>query len=453
MRRLVERARRRVGERGGERGAVAVMVGILSILLFVVAALVVDLGFARDVKRQSQISADASALAAAGVLYPTTACQTSATPVPPCVADAVAAAKAYASSNFGVAAPAWTACQDPDRPADFESLSTGGTSCISFDDLARPRKVRVRLPVRDVPTGLGRITGIAAVPISTRAVANIEDGEARSCGLCVIGTGHSELNNGGIVVTGGSVHLNGSVETGPNGELTVSPGNLITTVGTATGNINPQRTPALPIEDPLATAPGIPPDYSALTAKAAGTNPCGAGGGPGRYGGYAWSSNEVCNLSPGLYVVTGQWLLGNNTKLNGTGVTLYFTCGTAALVQSCRDVNPAGAPGGSLNVKNGTADLVAPSDPASPLNGYLLLYDRDNTAALNLQGNGETFYTGTIYALRATMEFPGTTAINVTNGPVVIDKLYGNGNKGELRLHAVNSAALPAAPGDVHLFE
>ena len=52
-----------------EHGAVAVMVSPASqCILFVAAALVVDLGLARDTKRQSQNAADAAALAAGNVL-------------------------------------------------------------------------------------------------------------------------------------------------------------------------------------------------------------------------------------------------------------------------------------------------------------------------------------------------------------------------------------------------
>ena len=45
------------------------MVSFVAVVLFVVAALVVDLGLARDTKRQSQNTADAAALAAGNKLY------------------------------------------------------------------------------------------------------------------------------------------------------------------------------------------------------------------------------------------------------------------------------------------------------------------------------------------------------------------------------------------------
>ncbi len=51
-----------------ERGAVAVVSAVLATVLFVVAALVIDLGMARDMRQQDQIAADASALAGASAL-------------------------------------------------------------------------------------------------------------------------------------------------------------------------------------------------------------------------------------------------------------------------------------------------------------------------------------------------------------------------------------------------
>jgi Flp pilus assembly protein TadG len=58
------------GRRRDESGAIAVLVAFSATLLFVLAALVVDLGLARDDHRASQNAADASALAATNVLYP-----------------------------------------------------------------------------------------------------------------------------------------------------------------------------------------------------------------------------------------------------------------------------------------------------------------------------------------------------------------------------------------------
>ena len=71
-----------------ESGGIAVLAALLSLVLLMMTGLVVDLGRARDVKRQSQNSSDAAALAAANALFANSA-------VPDFVA-AGAAAKNYA---------------------------------------------------------------------------------------------------------------------------------------------------------------------------------------------------------------------------------------------------------------------------------------------------------------------------------------------------------------------
>ena len=118
----------RPGVRRDEDGAIAILVAIVTcFVLFGLAALVVDLGLARDTKQASQIASDASALAAATALYP------DATGVPNFTA-AVTAAKSYAQKNFGVdPTTGWSGCVDsgaqPYRPDT-------GNQCISFDQAA-----------------------------------------------------------------------------------------------------------------------------------------------------------------------------------------------------------------------------------------------------------------------------------------------------------------------------
>src|SRR4051794_13306342 len=156
--------------RRDESGAVAVIVGISFTLLCVLASMVVDLGQARDVRRQSQNSSDAASLAAAVALYPVngecTAPNPSGTSLQPCFTDAVNAAKTFATNNFGVSSAAWTACTDPGA----FWFPTGGTPCISFtnDSLvttlpAVPTKVRVLTPTKNVTAQLGSVAGVSNV--------------------------------------------------------------------------------------------------------------------------------------------------------------------------------------------------------------------------------------------------------------------------------------------------
>lgn len=146
--------------RRDETGAIAVLAAMVSLVLFLIAGLVLDLGLARDVKRQSQASSDAGALAAANALFANSA-------VPDFVA-AGAAAKNYAALNFGVTASDWLTCTDPGAL----TFKPAGTACISFDSATKPTLARVLTPIRKVDTGFGRAAGVTTIPISSVAEAS-----------------------------------------------------------------------------------------------------------------------------------------------------------------------------------------------------------------------------------------------------------------------------------------
>jgi hypothetical protein len=147
----------------------------------------------------------------------------------------------------------------------------------------------------------------------------------------------------------------------------------------------------------------------ALSAK---TKPCTDG--PGLYGAVSLP-NSACTLQPGLYVISGLWDMGNNTVLSGTGVTLYVT-----------------SPSGALDFKNGTVAITAPL--TAPLTGvpagYAIIYDRNNTNNLGLQGNGATSITGIVYAPASSLDFNGNSCFGFSGGPIVVGGIVkANGNR------------------------
>lgn len=432
-----------------EDGLIAVVFALVAVILLVTAGMVVDLGLARDTRRQSQNAADASSLAAANVLYPTSgACLTGASPsVPPCYEDAVDAAKSYAQANFRVPATSWATCAD----SGHYYVPPGSSACISFSNdtpsstrPTQPTKVRVVVPVRDVSTGLGLLAGVSKISIAAHARTSLTPGSARSCGLCLLDPGISGLGNGDVTVTGGSVHSNGSIDSGPNGLMRATPPpNTISLSGTCPGNCSPDAIERVaPIVDPYRSTLTLPPSDE-MTGLQVKTDPCTQG--PGKYGALDLP-NSVCNLSAGLYVFTGTWEMKNLTVLRGTsGVTLYATCGTSTAPTVC----VAGQSGGRLDTKNGETQIVAPS--AGALKGLAIIYDRENVAALNIQGNGQSYVTGAIYAAKALLEFPGNSCVDVTNGPVIVGHLYGNGNTGCVNLLSAVGANIPAPPAGASL--
>ncbi len=165
-----------------ESGAVAVLAAFLAISLFVVAGLVVDLGMARDKRRQAQNSADAAALAGVNALYATGTANTAA---------AVVAAKAYAESNYGIAPSEWASCTDPGRTGPFSGFTRSSeTDCISFRPAVKPTEVRVVLPTRSVKTTFGVLAGVSSVSVRATAQAVVDaqpiqaEGGLRPWGIC-----------------------------------------------------------------------------------------------------------------------------------------------------------------------------------------------------------------------------------------------------------------------------
>jgi hypothetical protein len=421
-----------------EGGALAVVVAASAVMIFVLAALVVDLGLARDTDRQAQNSADAAALAAGNALY-----DVGKTPQ---FDLAVAAAKDYAATNFGVTDADWATCTDA---SPLAYAHPGAPQCISFDDDGLPlgdddelpTEVRVVIPPRRVDTPLASVIGTNHVDVSGTAQMRLKPNAKSRCALCVVGPGPHDLQNGDIEVNGGDVHFNGSVTVGPNG--LVATDGAITVEGTAGGGAaryEPDPLIGQPaIRDPLEFMPPI--DYSALTTK---TNPCTAppAGGPGKYGGYASSCSS---LPSGLYVITGEWKFTGNENLLGSDVTLYFTCGTAATPRPC---NP-GESGGWLNASgNGTISLDAPD--SGPTQGLVIVYDRNNKSALRLTGEGGSSYEGTIYAPSATLDYRGNGA-GIADSLIVVGSLSFSGTNASMTPTYDGDSNVPMPPSDLHL--
>ena len=428
--------------RRDEAGAIAVLFALTSMVLFLIAALVVDLGLARDTRRQSQNASDASALAAANVLYLGGTGQ-------PNLPAAVQAAEQYAAVNMGTTAHDWATCTDPGRPQGYYVLP-GSTPCISFDEALAPTKVRIRLPERVVHATFGGVTGVQQIDIGSMAQANVNNDDRAKCGVCVLGPGTHDLQNGDMSVTGANVRVNGNLNVGSNGHLTVS-GGTVGVQGSATGtNFNPtpaQNQPA--IADPLAswTPPVLPPTPAVYK-----TNPC--TGGPGIYGNVSITSSTVCTLQPGIYYVTGTWSISGSGSVDATaGVTLYFTCGTTASPAAPRACASPGEAGGGLNATGqGGIGIQAPA--SGPTQGISILYDRHDTSPLVFTGQGTLRPTsGTFYAPAADFKFNGNGNGATMDTLIISGNLELNGNPAALNTTYTPAKNAIIPPQDLALSE
>ena len=414
---VLNRSRRSVAH--DERGAVAVVVALSITVLVILVALVVDIGLARDTRRVSQNAADASALAAANSLYPVAGCVGGV--AKPCTADAIAAVKSYAATNFAVTAGEWASCTSS-LPSGY--VGQGGTSCIAFNNNGvNPTKVLVKIPVRNVSTSFAGIIGKSQIAVGSSAEAEL--GVEVKCSLCFLGP--VEAENADFSVSGGSIAVNGNVNAGPNSYWTSNSNGI---VGTVSGGVfTPAPTGISPFVDPMASLP-LPLDTTGLTVK---TNPCGAlpTNGPGIYNSsISLGNNVTCVLQPGLYVINNTWQIGNNTTITGVGVTIFVP-------------NP-----GYLNFKNGSVTFAAPL--VGPFKDLAIVYARDNTNPISIQGNGSTSISGIVYAPASALDFNGNSCFGFSGGPIVVNGVdLANGNQSCLSITSANEATVTRT--DLHL--
>jgi Flp pilus assembly protein TadG len=425
--------------RGRDRddsGVIAVMVAVFSLVMFVLAALVVDLGMARETSREAQTAADAAALAGAGELYADDGTLRG--------EEAIAAVKEYAGENYGTTASDWNSCSVPlDGWTTSVGTALSGTSCIAFDSSSAPKKLRVVVPTKHTAALFGSLLGYTGSDVGARAEASAVSSTIPPCALCVFG----ELKPGSAAVSvtgGGSAHAGVGGEVNADGSLSVAGGGEISFTGSANPPSGPQYSPNPPV-----TNSGVPvddryqgramPSTSGLPDSGSDSVGCGPGGEPsltpGRYNDIV-IKNVSCDLAPGLYVITGKMEMNSaDSRLLGNGVTLYFTCGTRQSPSGCG----SGSAGGFLEGSRTGVRLGSPY-----FGGFSLLYDPGNTSNLVLKAadaSDSQSFGGAIYAKSASMVLEhGQVSVN---GPVVVGSLELTGGAMGFSVHAPGLGSVP----------
>jgi Flp pilus assembly protein TadG len=422
----------RLGRR--DDGAVALITVVLISMVFIgLSALVVDLGMARDARRQAQNAADASALAAGNVLYLSGTAN---------VNNAINAAKAYALNNYQVPLTAWPTCTDglalavtPDIP----------DTCISFDNTTAPTSIRVKVPIRQVSTPFAGIWGVQSVPVSAFAQIGTLVGGGPACGLCIIGPGTHDLQNGSINVSGANVAINGTLSTNPQGTIAVTGAGYgidLQQPSAPSGCCSPAALVSQPpVADPLANL--TMPNYSSLLPAPTTSTHNTCPGSPGIY-----DHLIACGaMTPGLYVLTGS--TGGNFNVTGTGVTLYLMCSTTYMPRPCTSGE---TDGGSLTFdgsSNSSLNIIAPTSP--PNQGLAIVADPNNAATLKFGGNGTQNNSGSIYAKSATLHYNGNGAGNPMDSLIVVGNFSFAGNPSAFVSTFTKSANPPNLPIPLHL--
>jgi len=469
----VGRARR---ARTEQHGVVMVVLLIMMTVAIGLAAIVVDLGNARQEDRQAEASADAAALAAAqrmedyGANFTGTGAQW---------ADIVNVVKTYTNNNFGIAFSRWAGCGDP-HPLAYRPDTGNGDNCISADfsawpatqngETSRTFRIKVRLPEDSIPTAFGAALGHDRLQVNAEATSGViratsqittteEDQVAGGpCAICVLGGGLSlDGQNGDISVTGGNVIVDSTAPTGaqlmPNGHIRVKNGGQIGGPG-APGNFSgsgysPSPTTLAPVPDPLAAVPACGTGSTCPTT----TGNSGSTLNPGIYSSISGSHT----LNPGIYVLKGDITLNGNDLLVGNGVMLYFAC--SSYPNPCSSSGQAGARikatgNGSMRVTPPTAAQCTTNVKVCPYVGMSIFADRNNTSTQTYRGNGtnENGLTsggaGTFYMRSGTLDLRGNGY--TLSSMIVVKFLTMNGNPSGITVAYDQSRNIPLTHTESH---
>jgi Flp pilus assembly protein TadG len=340
--RVSEERKRQQLDRHPERGGVLVTVAIVLPVIFIMAAVVIDLGHLFKVRTQLQGTADASALAAAA--------QLASSPT-----QAVPQALLYAGRNYA----------GYGEVVKAEDVVTGRWSGTAFTPGGTPANA-VRVTARrgtangnQVPLFLGGFVGQSFSSVSASAVAVAQGATAGAC-IYVL----HENQSGALFIGSGTivntcdvrVHSNRG-STCPTTEdqeqaLRVESNSRLFAQGytieqrggcfrTNDSQWNPIPTRGGDVPDPLAGVPApVVPNRCDRTGspskiETTGTYPATANAD----GFYVWcgglhvamgSATQTATLRPGIHVMRGGGLKMDKGILNATDVMIYNTCNNTA---------------------------------------------------------------------------------------------------------------------------
>jgi len=376
-----------------EEGQALVFVAFGLMMLLMMAALGVDVGYLHYQRQQMQKAADAAAIAGATAL-------------------------SY-NGNFAIAAQS-------DASANGFVNGNGGVSVavhnppVTAGDPFQGNGQYVEVVItKPQPTFFLNVTNFGNVNVRARAVANAR-GVASGC-IYALDPSDSQtlvVDSGATVQTTCSIYVESSNASAlqNNGTLAVGGPNY-QTVGTGvvasgysgSGSYSPTPTTDIPpFNDPLGTV--TTPTSTSCNYTNFSTNN-GNNGQPiqsGTYCGGITVTGGTLQLSPGIYTIAGGSLNVSGTgQINGTGVTFVVTANLNTHVYT--GVNIAG-----------NISLSAPS--SGPLAGILFIQDRTiaaGSAPSTFDATGNAIFTGALYFPTTKVQFKGTAPNLTSYSPIV----------------------------------
>jgi hypothetical protein len=223
---------------------------------------------------------------------------------------------------------------------------------------------------------------------------NEADCSGNSNGVIVGGSSGTFVHGGGIW-SNGCLKCNGSavgVIVDPPDSINYA-GNLM---NCGPGDLDPNPVPADPL--PQTTWDIDEPDCTGLPNRSM------PGGkdvtlNPGVYTQIDDNGKDIVRLNPGLYCVTGktQAVKISSGLIFGSEVTIFATEGSVKITGG----------GDDLEWSELTAPVYDP-DPSPAIPGILIYMAHGNTSDVQLTGNSESVWTGTVYAPDANITLTGT---------------------------------------------
>jgi Flp pilus assembly protein TadG len=386
-----------------ESGQVVVLTVLSMGLLIGFLAIAVDVGILFRAKRLMQTAADSAAIAAAQEYQ---------------YGDMKTAADAAAAQNGVVVG------------------TNGGVVTVTNGPLYGPHKSMLgyfeAIVSQSQPTFLGRLfTGSIfqnSVAVTARAVATL--GNNQSCVYTLGTSGTDILLNGTVDLTATTCSiLDDSSSTQAlvaNGNVTLNAQSIGVVGGfSENGTVNIPTAPVpgiAPVADPLAflsppanpgscSSPVIPSGPSTLN--------------PGCYSSLIINGSQTVTLNPGVYYMTGQFVINGTPTVNGNGVTIYLSSSSASFTDN----------------GNTTLNLSAPTAPTNPYNGILFYQNPSDTNQLTINGSSGSTVEGIFYAPTANLTLNGSGSTNFY-ASIVTSSLTFNGS-GTLQNYAAINGASP----------
>lgn len=405
-------------------GVVLVVIALAMVAILLFAAMVVDLGNARQLSRQGQASSDAAALAGARQL-PLTA------PDPSAAAAAKAAAARLAARNVlgSPEDPAAAPCP-PDVPANSSCYVVQGAAITVATPYSGNQGLIYVSICQDTEATFGKVVGVADGTVCRAAVARRYGGSSigdagvialRDDGPCfdLRGSSGTELRVTGSV-------LANCTQSPPNN---ISGSNPLIDASAfySVGTCDPPRecvgngvaTPTIgmsgPIEDPLL---GLPEPSA--------------------------SDPSFIHLSVSQYNALG--CLDGHYRVHDAGsIKVKSTCPGATAFTFLVQAGVGGPP----HLK----DAFEQRAPASgTYAGISLFLARSNASVIEWNGNAHSSatYRGTVYAPAATVEWGGNIDVLVDGGQVIAHDyvLKGGGGSKNLGFMVVPPPGVPPIPTD-----